>query len=218
MVCGFSRSFFRYTKKESRNTSLVVFLFLIMLPIGGRGGHREHVFLWWLTYMPAERAVDDAALGDALKVARWDAAKIAGIRETFPVHWGRMLAKRELQLAHFRKHGSVPDGVTPGWPLGRNVSQIGPKLKRLRPNLALARFGWVTNVTFASVAPFLAIASACGAVFFLNYWIYKNDPRPRKSLKARDGTSSPSGVRSYHLEDDTPVHAPTSFDTTPDPV
>ena len=67
-----------------------------------------------------------------------------------------MLAKRELRLAHYRAHGSVPDGVTPGWPLGRNVSQIGPKLKRLRPNLALARFGWVTNVTFASMAPSLA--------------------------------------------------------------
>ena len=82
-----------------------------MLPIGGRGGHRERVFLWWLTDMPVERAVDDAAIGDASKVARWDAAKIAEIRETFPVHWGRMLAKRALRLAHFRKHGSVPDGV-----------------------------------------------------------------------------------------------------------
>jgi hypothetical protein len=29
-----------------------------------------------------------------------------------------------------------PDGVTPGWPLGRNVSQIGPKLKRKQDALA----------------------------------------------------------------------------------
>jgi len=35
-----------------------------------------------------------------------------------------MLLKRELRFAHFWKHGSVPDGITPGWPLGRNVDQI----------------------------------------------------------------------------------------------
>ena len=100
-------------------------------------GRRERLVLWWLTYkLPVERTVDHAALADAATVARWDVAKIAGIRETFPVHWGRMLAKRELRLAHFRRHGSVPDGVTPGWPLGRNVSQIGPKLKRKQDALA----------------------------------------------------------------------------------
>ncbi len=80
--------------------------------------------------------MDDAAIADAAKVARWDVMEIAGIRDAFPVHWGRMLAKRELRLAHFRKHGHVPDGVTPGWPLGRNVSQIGPKLKRKQDALA----------------------------------------------------------------------------------
>ncbi len=94
-------------------------------------GRRERLVLWWLTYkLPVERELDDAALADAAKVARWDVAKIAEIRDAFPVHWGRMLAKRELRLAHYRTHGFVPDGVTPGWPLGRNVSQIGPKLKR----------------------------------------------------------------------------------------
>ncbi len=86
--------------------------------------------------MPVERIVDDAALSEAAKVARWDAVKIAGIRDASPVHWGRMLTKRELRLAHYRTHGSVPDGVTPGWPLGRNVSQIGPKLKRKQDALA----------------------------------------------------------------------------------
>ena len=100
-------------------------------------GRRERLVLWWLVYrLPVERKVDDAALADAATVARWDVAKIAGIRDAFPVHWGRMLAKRELRLAHYREHGYVPDGITPGWPLGRNVSQIGPKLKRKQDALA----------------------------------------------------------------------------------
>jgi hypothetical protein len=98
---------------------------------------RERLVLWWLTYkLPVEREVDDVAIADAAKVARWDVAKIAEIRDAFPVHWGRMLLKRELRLAHHRKHGAVPDGITPGWPLGRNVSQIGPKLKRKEDALA----------------------------------------------------------------------------------
>jgi hypothetical protein len=100
-------------------------------------GRRERLILWWLTYkLPVEREVDDVAIADAAKVARWDVMEIANIRDAFPVHWGRMLLKRELRLAHYRKHGSVPDGVTPGWPLGRNVSQIGPKLKRKENALA----------------------------------------------------------------------------------
>ncbi len=100
-------------------------------------GRRERLVLWWLTYkLPVEREVNDAALADAAAVARWDVANITGIRDAFPVHWGRMLLKRELRLAHFRKHGAVPDGVTPGWPLGRNVSQIGSKLKRQQDALA----------------------------------------------------------------------------------
>jgi hypothetical protein len=100
-------------------------------------GRRERLVLWWLTYkLPVERALDDAALAEAAKVTRWDVTKIAEIRDAFPVHWERLLLKRELRLAHYRKHGSVPDGVTPGWPLGRNVSQIGPKLKRKQDALA----------------------------------------------------------------------------------
>ena len=98
---------------------------------------RERLVLWWLAYkLPVEREVDDVAIADAAKVARWDVMEIAGIRDALPVHWERMLAKRELRLAHYRTHGSVPDGVTPGWPLGRNVSQIGPKLKRKQDALA----------------------------------------------------------------------------------
>jgi hypothetical protein len=100
-------------------------------------GRRERLVLWWLTYkLPVDSKVDDTALAEAAKVARWDAVKIAGIRDTFPVHWGRMLAKRALRFAHYREHGAVPDGVTPGWALGRNVSQIGPKLKRKQDALA----------------------------------------------------------------------------------
>ena len=64
-------------------------------------GRRERLVLWWLTYkLPVERPVDDAALADAAKVARWDVMEIARIRDAFPVHWGRMMAKRELRLAH----------------------------------------------------------------------------------------------------------------------
>ncbi len=48
--------------------------------------------------------MDDAAIAEAAAVSRWDVAKIAGIRDTFRVHWGRMLLKRELRLAHFREH------------------------------------------------------------------------------------------------------------------
>ena len=98
---------------------------------------RERLVLWWLTYkLPIAREVDDVAIADAAKVARWDVAQIAEIRDAFPVHWERMLVKRELRLAHYRGHSAVPDGVTPGGPLGRNVGQIGPKLKRKHDALA----------------------------------------------------------------------------------
>ena len=61
-------------------------------------GRRERLVLWWLTdKLPVERPVDDVAIADAAKVASWDVAKIAGIRDASPVHWGRMLAKRELR-------------------------------------------------------------------------------------------------------------------------
>gem|GEM_PF-5537104 len=49
--------------------------------------------------------------------------------------WELMLLKRERRLAHYRRRGSVPDGITPGWPLGRKVQQIGAKLQRRQSSL-----------------------------------------------------------------------------------
>ena len=44
-------------------------------------GRRERLVLWWLTYkLPVERKVNDTALADAARGARWDVAKIAEIR------------------------------------------------------------------------------------------------------------------------------------------
>ncbi len=54
-------------------------------------GRPERLVLWWLTdKLPVEREVDDATIADAARVARCDVAKIAGVRDAFPVHWGRM--------------------------------------------------------------------------------------------------------------------------------
>jgi hypothetical protein len=72
----------------------------------------------------------------------------------------------------------------------------------------------MTNITLAYLAPFLPIASAYGAVFVLDYWIYKNDPRPRKSLKVINHISSLSSLRSRNLEVDTPDHTPTALNST----
>ena len=35
------------------------------------------------------------------------------------MHW-----KRGLRLAHYPKSDAVPDGVTPGWPLGRTEIEV----------------------------------------------------------------------------------------------
>jgi hypothetical protein len=95
------------------------------------------LLIWWLTYrLAVERGVDLAAIEDAAQETRLPAQRIDAIRQEHPIHWERMLLKRELRLAHYQKHGAVPDGVTPGWPLGRNVDQIGPKLKRKEAALA----------------------------------------------------------------------------------
>ena len=90
----------------------------------------------------------------------------------------------------------------------------------LRPDLALARFSWVSNSILASVAPFLPVASACGAVFFLDYWIYKNDPLPRRSPSPRviGHTGSPGILTSCDLDGDTMDQKPASFDSTPAPL
>ena len=47
-----------------------------------------------------------------------------------------MLLKRQLRLDHFLNHQSVPDGVTPGWPLGQNVDRVQVQLHRRKMHLA----------------------------------------------------------------------------------
>lgn len=80
--------------------------------------------------------MDEAAIEDAARETRLTAQRIDAIRQAHPIHWERMLFKRELRLAHYRLHGEVPDGITPGWPLGRNVDQIGARLHRNQRRLA----------------------------------------------------------------------------------
>jgi hypothetical protein len=100
-------------------------------------GKRERLLIWWLTYrLAVERGVDTAAIEDAARETRLAAQQIDAVRQEHPIHWERMLLKRELRLAHYQKNGWVPEGVTPGWPLGRNVAQIGPQLKRKEAALA----------------------------------------------------------------------------------
>lgn len=100
-------------------------------------GKRERLLIWWLTYRLAlERSVDAAAIKDAARETRLTVQEIDAVRQEHPIHWERMLLKRELRLAHYRKHGSVPRGITPGWPLGRNVDQIGMKLHRKQRSVA----------------------------------------------------------------------------------
>jgi hypothetical protein len=100
-------------------------------------GKRERLLIWWLTYrLAVDRRVDTATIEDAAREIRLTAQQIDTVRQEHPVHWERMLLKRELRLAHYRKHGSVPRGITPGWPLGRNVDQIGMKLHRKQRSVA----------------------------------------------------------------------------------
>ncbi len=92
---------------------------------------RERLLLWWLTYrLAVERKVDAAAVEDAAQETGLTPLQIDAIRAKHPIHWERMLLKRELRLEHHLQHGAVPEGVTPGWPLGRNVHQIGAMLHR----------------------------------------------------------------------------------------
>lgn len=96
-------------------------------------GKRERLLIWWLTYrLAVERGVDAAAIKDATQETRLTAQQIDAVRQEHPIHWERMILKRELRLEHHRKHGAVPDGITPGWPLGRTLLQIGAKLHRKR--------------------------------------------------------------------------------------
>jgi hypothetical protein len=94
-------------------------------------GKRERLLIWWFTYrLAVERGVDTAAIEDAARETRLTAQQIDAVRQEHPIHWERMLLKRELRLAHSKKHGWAPEGVTPGWPLGRYLEQIGVKLWR----------------------------------------------------------------------------------------
>jgi hypothetical protein len=43
---------------------------------------------------------------------------------------GAHFGKPRTALAHFRKHDTTPDRVTPRWPPGRTVDQIRPKSRR----------------------------------------------------------------------------------------
>ena len=79
-----------------------------------------------------ERGVDAAGIEHAARETRLTAQQIDAVRQEHQIHWERMLLKRELRLAHYQKHGWVPEGVTPGWPLGRHLDQIGVKLSRMK--------------------------------------------------------------------------------------
>jgi hypothetical protein len=99
-------------------------------------GKRERLLIWWLTYrLAVERSVDAAAIEDAARETRLTVQQIGAVSQDNPIHWERMLLKRELRLTHYRKHGAVPNGITPGWPLGRNVDQFGAKLHRKQRNM-----------------------------------------------------------------------------------
>jgi hypothetical protein len=96
-------------------------------------GKRERLLIWWLTYrLAVECGVDAAAIEEAARETRLTAQQIDAARKEHPIHWERMLFKRELRLAHYQKHGWAPEGVTPGWPLGRHLDQIGVKLSRMK--------------------------------------------------------------------------------------
>jgi hypothetical protein len=94
-------------------------------------GKRERLLLWWLTYrLSVEREIDDTSLGGATSATGLSASQIREIEQTNPIHWERMLYKRKLRREHHERHGCVPDGVTPGWPLGRHLTQLGAQLYR----------------------------------------------------------------------------------------
>jgi hypothetical protein len=103
---------------------------------------RGNLLVWWLTYrLPVERLLDASALAEAAKETRLSLEAIETIRTENPIHWERMLLKRQLRLDHFRKYQSVPDGVTPGWPLGRNADRVQVQLYRRKMHPANPRAG-----------------------------------------------------------------------------
>ena len=97
---------------------------------------RMRLLLWWLTYrLGVEKPVDDLAIKEAAEKTRLSPQDIWAAKADYPVHWERMLLKRTLRLNHQRKHGSVPNGITPGWPLGRNATQFAATLTRRQRSL-----------------------------------------------------------------------------------
>jgi hypothetical protein len=94
-------------------------------------GKRERLLLWWLTYrLPVEREIDDTSLQSATSATGLCARQIREIEQTNPIHWERMLWKRKIRRNFFNKEGWVPAGQTPGWPLGRHLTQLGAQLYR----------------------------------------------------------------------------------------
>ncbi|MEY5014801.1 MAG: hypothetical protein RIS92_1159 [Verrucomicrobiota bacterium] len=97
---------------------------------------RIRLLLWWLTYrLAVERNVDKRAVKEAAEKTRLTPQEVYAVMADYPIHWERVLLKRTLRLNHQRKHGSVPDGVTPGWPLGRHVTQFAATLTRRQRSL-----------------------------------------------------------------------------------
>ena len=97
---------------------------------------RMRLLLWWLTYrLGVEKRVDDLAIKEAAEKTRLSPQDIWAAKADYPVHWERMLLKRTLRLNYQRKHGSVPNGVPPGWPLGRNATQFAATLTRRQRSL-----------------------------------------------------------------------------------
>jgi hypothetical protein len=94
-------------------------------------GKRERLLLWWLTYrLLVECEIDDTSLLGATAATGLSALQIKDVEQSNPIHWERMLYKRKLRREHHEKHGCVPDGQTPGWPLGRHLTQLGAQLHR----------------------------------------------------------------------------------------
>jgi hypothetical protein len=97
---------------------------------------RMRLLLWWLTCrLGVERPVDDLAIKEAAEKTRLSPQDIWAAKADYPVHWERMLLKRTLRLNHQREHGSVPNGITPSWPLGRNATQFEATLTRRQRSL-----------------------------------------------------------------------------------
>jgi len=69
-------------------------------------GKRKRLLIWWLTYrLPVERRVDAAAIEEAALENRLTIQQIDAVRQEHPIRWERMLLKRQLRFAHYRRKG-----------------------------------------------------------------------------------------------------------------